>query len=210
METISLMNFILIAYWSNKTVDILGYMKYIFNIKFSSFFLLFSVATRIFKVTYGVRKSFLNIHWKDWCWSWSSNTLAAWCKEMTHLKRPWCRERLNMGGEGDDRGWDGWMASPTWWTWVCTSSGSWWWTGTPGVMQSMGSRRVGHDWLVELNWTDGVRVCGLDIFNGQHNSRLFSRLSRMSVSSPPRQRKSIIDTQKKKKRRKGKAGTRIS
>ena len=58
-------------------------------------------------------KSILNIYWKDWCWSWSSNTLATWCKELTYWKRPWCWERLKAGGEGDDRGWDGWMASPT-------------------------------------------------------------------------------------------------
>ena len=58
----------------------------------------------------------LNIHWKDWCWSWNSNTLATWVEELTHCKRPWCWERLGAGEE-DDRGWDGWMASPTWWTW---------------------------------------------------------------------------------------------
>ena len=52
--------------------------------------------------------------WKDWCWSWSANTLATWCEEPTHWKRPWCWERLKAGGEGDDRGWDGWMASLTW------------------------------------------------------------------------------------------------
>ena len=75
-----------------------------------------------------------NIHWKDWCWSWNANTLATWCKELTHLKRPWCWERLKAGGEGDDRGWDGWMASLTQWTWVWVSSGSWWWTGKPGVL----------------------------------------------------------------------------
>ena len=62
------------------------------------------------------RKSVLNIHWKDWCWSWNSNTLATWCKELTHLKRPWCQERLKAEGEGDDRRWDGWMTSPTQWT----------------------------------------------------------------------------------------------
>ena len=62
-------------------------------------------------------------------WSWNSNTLAIWCKEPTHLKRPWCWEWLKESGEGDDRGWDGWMASPTQWTWVWASSGSWWWTG---------------------------------------------------------------------------------
>ena len=61
------------------------------------------------------RKSVLNIHWKDWCWSWKSNTLATWCEELTHLKRPWCWERLRA--EGDDRGWDGWMASPARWIW---------------------------------------------------------------------------------------------
>ena len=99
-----------------------------------------------------LRKSVLNIHWKDWCWSWSwsSNTLATWCKELAHLKRPWCWERLKVGGEGDNRGWDGWIASPTQWTWVWVSSRSWWWTGKPVVLQSMGSQRVGHDWL---NWT---------------------------------------------------------
>ena len=63
------------------------------------------------------RKSVLNIHWKDWCWSWSSNPLATWCKELTRWKRPWCWERLKAGGEGDDRGRDDWMASLTRWTW---------------------------------------------------------------------------------------------
>ena len=88
---------------------------------------------------------------KDWSWSWNSNTLATWCEELTHWKRPWWWERLKAG-EGDDRGWDGWMASPTWWTWVWVNSGSWWWTGMPGVLQSMGSQRVRHDWATELNW----------------------------------------------------------
>ena len=63
-----------------------------------------------------------------------------------------CWQRLKAGGEVDDRGWDGWMASPTQWTWVWVSSGRWWWTGKPGVLQSMESQRVGHDWLTELNW----------------------------------------------------------
>ena len=79
-----------------------------------------------------------SVHWKDWCWSSNSNTLATWCEELTHLKRLWCWKRLNAGGEGDDRGQDGWMASQTQWTWVWASSGSWWWTGKPGVLQSMG------------------------------------------------------------------------
>ena len=78
------------------------------------------------------------------------NPLPTWCRELTHGKRPWCWERLAAGGEGDGRGWDGWMASPTRWTWVWGSSGSWWWTGRPGELHSWG-RRVGHDWLAELN-----------------------------------------------------------
>ena len=87
-----------------------------------------------------------------WCWSWNSDTLATWCEELTHLKRPWCWERLKAGGKGDDRGWDDWIASLTRWTWVWANSGSWWWTGRPGVLQSMGSQRVGHDWEIQLNW----------------------------------------------------------
>ena len=71
-----------------------------------------------------LKGSVLGIHWKEWCWSWNSNTLATWCKELTHLKKTWCWERLRAGGEGDDRGWDGWMASPTRWTWVWVNSGS--------------------------------------------------------------------------------------
>ena len=86
--------------------------------------------------------------------NWNSNTFATWCKELTHLRRPWCWERLRAGGEGDDRAWDGWMVSPTQWTWVWVDSGSWWWTGRPGVLQFMGSQRVGHDWATELNWPD--------------------------------------------------------
>ena len=102
------------------------------------------------------RRSVLGVHWKDWCWSWNSNTLATWCKELTHLKRPWCWKRLGAGGEGDDRGWDGWMASPTRWMWVWVNSGSWWWTGRPGLLQSMGSQRIRHDWATELNWIEMV------------------------------------------------------
>ena len=78
--------------------------------------------------------------------------LATWCKEPTHLKRPWCWEKLKAGGEEDGRGWDGWMASTTQWTWVWVNSGSWWWTGRLSMLWSMGSQRVGHDWVTELNW----------------------------------------------------------
>ena len=83
------------------------------------------------------RKSVLNIHWKDWCWSWNSNNLATWYEELTHLKRPWYWERLKAGGGEDNRGWDGWMASLNQWTWVWASSRSWWWTWKPGVLHSM-------------------------------------------------------------------------
>ena len=85
---------------------------------------------------------------------WNSSTLATWCEELTSWKRLWCWEGLGAGEEGDDRGWDGWMASLTRWTWVWVNSGSWWWTGRPGVLRFMGSQRVGHDWASELNWTD--------------------------------------------------------
>ena len=71
---------------------------------------------------------------EGWYWNWSSNTLATWCEEPTHWKRPWCWERLKMGGEGDYRGWDGWMVSLTRRTWIWASSGSWWCTGKPGVL----------------------------------------------------------------------------
>ena len=77
--------------------------------------------------------------------------LAIWCEKLTHLKRPWCWERLKAGGEGDNRGWDGWMASPTRWAWVWVNSRSWWWTGRPGVLQSLGLQRVRHNWATELN-----------------------------------------------------------
>ena len=92
------------------------------------------------------------VHWKDWCWSWNSNTLATSCEQLTHWKRFWCWEGLGAGGEGNDWGLDGWMASLTRWTWVWVNSGSWWWTGRPGVLQFMGLRRVRHNWATELNW----------------------------------------------------------
>ena len=85
-------------------------------------------------------------------------------EELILWKRPWCWEGLGAGGEGYDRGWDGWMASPIRWAWVWVDSGSWWWTGRPGVLWFMGLQRVGHDWATELNWTE-LRwppwLCGL-------------------------------------------------
>ena len=101
------------------------------------------------------RRSVLSVHWKHWSWNWNSNTLATSCKEQTHWGRHWCWERLKAGGEGDDRRWDGWMVSLTQWTWVWVNYRSWGWTGRPGVLQSMGSQRVRHNWATELN-TVGV------------------------------------------------------
>ena len=103
------------------------------------------------------RRSGLSVHWKDWCWSWSSNTLATSCKEATRWQRPWCWERLKVGGEGDDRGWDHWMVSATQWTWddgqgglVCCSP----W----GCKES--------DTTERLNWTElTVKLFQTDIQN---------------------------------------------
>ena len=100
------------------------------------------------------RKSVLNVHWKDWCWSWNFSTLATSCEELTHWKRPWWWEKVKVGGEGDDRGWDVWMASLTQWIWVWVNSRIWRWTGRPGVLQSMRLQRVRQDWATGRNWTD--------------------------------------------------------
>ena len=100
------------------------------------------------------RRSVLSVHWKDWCWSWNSNTLATSWEELTCWKRPWYLKGLGAGGEGDNRGWDGWMESLTRWAWVWVNSRSWWWTGRPGMLWFMGSQRVGHDWATELNWNE--------------------------------------------------------
>ena len=81
-------------------------------------------------------------------------TLATSCKELTPWKRPWCWEGFGAGGEGDNRRWDGWMASLSRWIWVWVNSGSWWWTGRPGVLLFIGSKIVGHNWVTELNWTE--------------------------------------------------------
>ena len=89
--------------------------------------------------------------------------LATWCKEPTHFKRPWCWERLKVGGEGDNREWHGWMASLTQWTWVWVSSRSWGWTGSLACCSPWG-RGVGHDWATELNWTLPFCWCLLFFF----------------------------------------------
>ena len=112
---------------------------------------------RLLRVPWAARRSnhssVLNIHWKDWCWSWNSNTLATWCEELTHWKRLWCWEGLRAGGEGDSRGWDGWMASPTRWTWIL---------GTPRDEEGRGSLMCCSPWVAKSRtrlsvWTDNGR-----------------------------------------------------
>ena len=102
------------------------------------------------------RKLTLNIHLKDWWWSWSSNTLATWCKELAHWKRLWCWERLKAGGEGGDRGWDVWMASPSQWTWVWANFRRYWRTEKTGVLRFMGLQRVGYDLATEQQQHNGT------------------------------------------------------
>ena len=109
-----------------------------------------------------LRRPVLGVHWKDWCWSWNSNTLTTSCKELTHWKRPWCWDGLRAGGGGDDRGWDGWMVSPTRWAWVWVNSRSWWWTEMPGILLFMGSQS--WTWLsdcAELNWGFTIQMVSL-------------------------------------------------
>ena len=108
------------------------------------------------RVPWTTRRSNRSILKKTRCWSWSSNTLATWYEELTHWKRPWCWERLKAGREGDDRAWDGWMASQTWcsWAWV-SSTGSWWWTGKTGMLQPLGL----HSWTWLSHWTEMIRRC---------------------------------------------------
>ena len=83
--------------------------------------------------------------------SWNANTWATWCEELPHSKRPWCWERFKVRGEGDNKGQDGWMASPTQWTWFWVNSGSWWWTGRPGLLRFMGSQSRTR----LSDWTEG-------------------------------------------------------
>ena len=89
---------------------------------------------------------------KTWVWSCWEDPLEKGKANHSSILAWRIPERLKAGGEGDDKGWDGWMASRTWRTWVWASSGSWWQTGKPGMLQSMGSQRVRHDWVTDLNW----------------------------------------------------------
>ena len=117
------------------------------------------------------RRSALGFLWREWCWGWNSSTLATSCEELTHWKRLWCWK--GAGGGGDDRGWDGWMASPTQWTWVCVNSRSWWWQGGLACCDSWG-RRVGHDWVTELNWWKFITLVFCQILHKCSSSVQFS------------------------------------
>ena len=111
---------------------------------------------------YGVAKSWTWLSdWTElnWCWSWSSNTLVSWWEEPAHWKRPWCWERLKARGEGDNRGQDGWMASPIQWTWVWANSGRWWRTGKPDAYL----RRLG---FIGLNWRVTTFFCSVAQLEG--------------------------------------------
>ena len=116
------------------------------------------------------------------------NTLATCCEEPTLWKKPWCWERLRAGGEGDDRRWDGWMALPTQQTWVWVNSGSWWWTGRPGVLRFMGSQRIEHKWVNELNWTESssrflITKCNINVFEFLYTKTKNEKLTRASKKS---------------------------
>ena len=100
-----------------------------------------------------LKKSVLNIHWKDWSWSWNSKTFANWWKNWLICKDPDAGKDWRQEGKGKTEAWEWWMSSPILWTGIWVSSGSWWWTGKPGLLQSMGSERVWHNWATELNWT---------------------------------------------------------
>ena len=118
---------------------------------------------RLLRVPWTARRSNQSILKRDKSWVFTGRTYAEaetpvlWPpheKSWLTGKDPYAATDWGAGGEGDDRGWDGWMASPTRWTWVWVNSRSWWWTGRPGMLRFMGSQRVGHNWATELNWTD--------------------------------------------------------
>ena len=129
----------------------------------------------------------LKIHWKDWCWSWSSNTLATWCKQPIYWKRPWCWKRLKAEEEGD-RGWDGWMASLVQWTWTWANSKRWCGTGKPGMLQATGLQRVRHNLVTEQqlipyrtedSFEPQYRDNMLIKFTHKHNESQYFKVQRM-------------------------------
>ena len=132
-------------FFTSKTQQLKVYKKQLIH-----FFTLY-ISEFVFTVEFlKIFSSFLKIFARYICSVYqNSNTLATWCEELTNWNRCWCWERLKAGGEGDDSGWDGWMASLTQWTWVWANPGRWWKTGKHGILQSMGFQRVGHDLVAE-------------------------------------------------------------
>ena len=142
---------------------------------------------------------------------WATRVIILLCYNMLlyiiyiKLTRLWCWEGLGAGGEGDDRGWDGWMASPTQWMWVWVNSKSWWWTGRPGMLRFMGLQRVRHNWATEMNWiekyTKEYHICLWYIYKNwsvkmcMRNNKASSGKSRR-ISSGPGSRQRILRTQK--------------
>ena len=117
---------------------------------------------RLLKVPWTARRSNQSIlkeispghSWEGWMLKLKLQYFGHLMQRADSLEKTLMLGRFGAGGEGDNRGWDGWMASPTLWTWVWVNSGSWWWTGRPGMLRFMGSQRVGHDWATKLNWTE--------------------------------------------------------
>ena len=120
-----------------------------------------------------------------------ADTLATWWEVLTHWKRLWCWERLKAGGKGDDRGWDGWTASLTQWTWVWVNSGNWWWTGRPDMLQSMGSQRVGHNWVTELNWTEDLWLIELGCYWSSLHKNVFIVCLKKKIISTMREKRAL-------------------
>ena len=129
--------------------------------------------------------------------------ISTWREELTHWKKPWCCKRLLPGGETGNRGWDGWTASLTQWAWVWASSRSWQWRRKPGVLQSLESQRVGHDWATELNWTEWSSgfpyFCQFQSVFSNNKFMVWAKVSSWSCfywlykASPPLAAKNIIN-----------------
>ena len=129
-------------------------------------------------------RSVLGVHWKDWFWAETPILWPPHVKSWLIGKDPDTGRDWWGGGEGDNRGWDGWIASPTWWTWVWVNSGSWWWTGRPGVLQFMGLQRVGHSWATELNLDKSLekKVTRMGTITSESQNWVKSRISTSQIT----------------------------